>query len=88
MTKKIIASLLCVMLIVSSVVIASAADTSKSAAGDNSYTTACESIDAEYAYSGNDLADQLPVRITSFPANTRIKQITPATVQYVVIKQP
>lgn len=30
--------------------------------------------------------DQLPVLITRFPANTRIKQITPATIQYVIIK--
>ncbi|MCR5653009.1 MAG: type I pullulanase [Ruminococcus sp.] len=66
MTKKIIASLLCVMLIVSSVVIASAADTSKSAAGDNSYTTACESIDAEYAYSGNDLGATYTPEATTF----------------------
>ena len=47
-----------------------------------------QQLKAVATYSGNDLADQLPVRITSFPANTRIKQITPATVQYVVIKQP
>lgn len=30
--------------------------------------------------------DQLPVLITRFPANTRIKQVSPATIQYVIIK--
>lgn len=29
---------------------------------------------------------ELPVRITRFPANTRIKQVTPSSLQYVIIK--
>ena len=55
MMKKFITLLLCLTLIVSSVVIAGAADTLKKSASDNIYTQACEEIDAEYTYGGNDL---------------------------------
>ena len=53
MTKKIISALLCVMLVVSSVVLVSAADSSKASTGtDTTYTTAAEAIDAQYTYDG------------------------------------
>ncbi|MBQ7505556.1 MAG: type I pullulanase [Ruminococcus sp.] len=66
MTKKIISALLCVMLVVSSAVLVSAADSSKASTGtDTTYTTACETIDSQYAYDG-ELGSSYTPEATTF----------------------
>ncbi|MBO4600554.1 MAG: hypothetical protein J5641_07430 [Bacteroidales bacterium] len=37
-------------------------------------------------YTPGDNSQELPVRATLFPSNTRVKQIAPATIQYVIIR--
>lgn len=77
MAKKILSTLLCAILVLSSVVMASAATTSKSSTGDTEYATACKAIDAEYAYNGNDLGANYTPTSTTFkvwaPTATSVK---------------
>ena len=67
MSKKIISALLCVLLILSSVVLVSAADTSKATTGvDTNYTTASQELDDKYGYDGNDLGSTYTPEATTF----------------------
>ena len=43
-------------------------------------------VEAEVSFNPGQSTDKLPVRITRFPENMRVKQIDPAEVQYVIIK--
>ncbi len=66
MTKKLLSTLLCALLVLSSVVMASAATTSKSSTGDTKYSTASDAIDAEYGYDGKDLGANYSPESTTF----------------------
>ncbi len=66
MAKKILSALLCVLLAASSVVMASAATTSKNATGDNAYATAAKAIDKDYGYDGDDLGANYSKESTTF----------------------
>lgn len=43
-------------------------------------------VEAEVSYNPADLRDELPVRITRFPENTRVKAVSPSSLQYVILK--
>ena len=78
MAKKILSTLLCVVLITSSIVLVSAADTSASSTGaDTKYTTACQDLDDEYGYDGDDLGATYTHEATTFkvwsPLATEVK---------------
>ncbi len=77
MAKKLLSALLCAMLILSSVVMAGAASTDKSATGDTAYATAARQLDNEYGYNGNDLGATYSKESTTFkvwaPTATSIK---------------
>ncbi len=78
MFKKIMSALLCVMLIASSIVLVSAADSSKASSGvDTEYTSAAEAIDDQYAYDGDDLGATYTPQATTFktwaPTATAVK---------------
>ena len=54
---------------------------------DSAYNDVTEEmIGAEVIYRSSDVSQELPVRIIKFPENTRVKQVSPASVQYVIIK--
>ena len=77
MAKKILSTLLCVALILSSIVLVAAADTSKSATGDTKYTTASQTLDEQYGYDGDDLGATYTKEATTFkvwsPLATAVK---------------
>ncbi len=67
MAKKLLSALLSVMLIASSVVMASAADTSvKSAGADTDYSAASQELDDKYIYDGEDLGATYTKEGTTF----------------------
>lgn len=43
-------------------------------------------VEAEVTYNSDDKSGELPVRITRFPDNTRVKAVSPSSLQYVIIK--
>lgn len=45
-----------------------------------------ESVEAVVEYDVNSHSKELPVRITRFPSYSRVKQVSPASLQYVIIK--
>ncbi len=77
MAKKILSTLLCVALILSSIVLVSAADTSVSSSGDNKYTTASQNLDDTYGYDNDDLGATYTPEATTFkvwsPLATSVK---------------
>ncbi len=77
MAKKLLSTLLCVVLVLSSVVIASAADVSTNATGDTAYATAAKALDAQYGYNGDDLGATYTPEGTTFkvwaPTATSVK---------------
>ena len=67
MAKKILSALLCVMLIASSVVMASAADYTKGQTGlDTDYSNASQALDETYGYDGDDLGATYTPEGTTF----------------------
>lgn len=54
-------------------------------AKDYDFFTA-DQVEAVVVYTPGETGSDLPVRITRFPDNMRVKQISPATLQYVIIK--
>ncbi len=78
MAKKILSTLLCALLVLSSVVMAGAATTDKSQTGvDTEYATAAKKLDKDYGYNGNDLGANYSKESTTFkvwaPTATKIK---------------
>ncbi len=65
MAKKILSTLLCVVLLASCVVVANAA-ASKSATGDTAYATAAQALDDKYGYDGDDLGATYSKDSTTF----------------------
>ncbi|MCH5304761.1 MAG: hypothetical protein J1E41_07855, partial [Ruminococcus sp.] len=67
MAKKFLSTLLCVLLLASSVVIANAATVSKSSTGaDTSYAVASHELDEKYGYNENDLGATYSPESTTF----------------------
>lgn len=66
MAKKILSTLLCVVLMASSFVMANAATTAKSSTGDTAYATAARELDKAYGYNENDLGATYSKESTTF----------------------
>ena len=45
-----------------------------------------EDVHVAADYNPGDNSQELPLRATLFPSNTRIKQISPSSIQYVIIR--